>query len=76
MVQLEELVTVQGHDREAITATDAELAQRTRDPFDPIEMLRVGRGVRTVDHPDLVGVAVRGRQKMPVVHELFHGGRR
>ena len=57
VVQLEELVAVQRHHREPVAAArrraprSAPTARR-----DPVEVLGVRRGVRPVDHADLVGV--------------------
>ncbi len=77
MVQLEELVAVQGHDREAVAATDAELVpQRVRQAQHPVDVLGVGRPVRAVEEGDLVGVPLGRRQEMPVVHELLHASPR
>ena len=73
VVQLQELVAVEGHDREAVVAADAELAaQPVREPQHPIDVLAVGRLVRPVEERQLVGQTVGGRQQLPVVDELLH----
>ena len=73
VVQLEELVAVERHHREALVAADAELAaQPVREPQHPIDVLAIGRLVRPVEERRLVGQALGGRQQLPVVDELLH----
>ena len=73
VVQLQELVAVEGHHREAIVTADAELAaEPVREPQHPIDVLAIGRLVRPVEKRRLVGQPVGGRQQLPVVDQLLH----
>ena len=74
MVGLEELVAVEGHDREPVTPPDAEsVAEAMGQPCHPVDVLREGRAVLAVDERHAFGEALRGRQEQAVVDELLHG---
>src|SRR5581483_11312036 len=75
VVQLEELVPVEGHDREPVGSTDPQLrAQAAGQTQHPLHVFAVGGLERPVDGGHLVGRALGRREQLPVVHELLHVG--
>ena len=73
VVALEELVTVERHDREPVAGG------RHRGRGDPptgaptrSRCSREGRVVVAVEEPDTIGVALHRREQQAVIHELFH----
>ncbi len=73
VVQLEVLVTVERHHREAVGRRQPELrTQPGREPQRALHVLRVGGREVAVERRRLVGEVLGGRQQHAVVDEVFH----
>ena len=74
VVQLDVLVAVQRHDREAVGAPDAQFAgQRRAEAHRTVGVFAEGRAVCPVDERFLVGQVVHRGNEEPVEDEFLHG---
>ena len=68
VVELEELVSVEGHDREPVAAAHAQLAaDAAGQPAHPVQVLREGGGGVAVEHRRLAAQPGHGGQQIAVV---------
>ena len=73
VVELEKLVSIESHDREAVVGVDAELGpQAVRQPAGPVQMVGIARGEGSVEHGGLVRSPAHGGKEIAVVDELLH----
>ena len=71
--QLEEVVVVQGHHREAVALIEAKLiVQGVSEPEHPVRVLGVRRREITIDGGEVVCIPLGGRQQRAVVNEVLH----
>ncbi len=73
VVELQKLVAVEGHDREAVTPAQAELTGHAIDqPADPVPVLGEGGAEPAVHHRGLRGQPLDRREQQAVVYQLLH----